>query len=86
MTAIPRTESHHRRLHRVLTCTAGVVALLLLGGVVLLWGWNTFATELFAAPRLAFRHALALEVLALLPIAVPLCATRLFGHHPKAIQ
>lgn len=40
----------------------GFVAALLGGAIVLLWAWNTIAVDLFAAPVVGFRHALAVEV------------------------
>jgi hypothetical protein len=45
-----------------------------LGGVLMLWAWNTVAAELFGAPEIRFKHALALQAgvagLAALPLAL----------------
>jgi hypothetical protein len=55
------TQTHLRRHgHRVLTATL----LLLLAGVLALWGWNTLAVDLFGAPAAKFKHALAFEAIA----------------------
>ncbi|MBF0370832.1 MAG: hypothetical protein HQL52_15390 [Magnetococcales bacterium] len=32
------------------------------GGILMLWSWNTFAVDLFQAPEIRFRHVLALQV------------------------
>ena len=37
------------------------LVLLLMAGILILWGWNTLAVELFGATTAKFRHALALE-------------------------
>lgn len=34
-------------------------AILLLASVILLWGWNTIATDLAGLPRAQFKHAAA---------------------------
>jgi hypothetical protein len=38
---------------------AGLIAAILIGAVLLLWAWNTVATELLGAPQAGFRHGLA---------------------------
>jgi len=57
----------HRRLGHRLLLASGTV---LLSAILLLWAWNTLAVELFAAPRMGFRHAIAAEIL----LATPLLA------------
>jgi tetrahydromethanopterin S-methyltransferase subunit E len=37
----------------------GLIAAILIGAVLLLWAWNTVATELLGAPQAGFRHGLA---------------------------
>jgi len=39
-------------------------ALLLLGGVSIMWGWDTLAVDLAGANPIKFRHALAFEFVA----------------------
>ena len=36
---------------------------LLVGGIVILWSWNTVATDLLGHPEMEYRHALAIELL-----------------------
>jgi uncharacterized membrane protein YwzB len=51
---------HGRNSMRV----ARALSLVLLAAVGVLWSWNTVAVDLFAAPSMAYRHALALLLLA----------------------
>lgn len=46
-----------RRGHRL----TAVAAAAIIGGVLMLWAWNTLAVDLFALPEARFRHVLALE-------------------------
>jgi len=64
MTSHERTS--RRFGHRVLLYggAAGLWAILLL------WAWNTLAVELFAAPPMGFRHAVAAETLIALPLVM----------------
>ena len=56
---------------------AVVVALtILLGGVLMLWAWNTIAVDLFQAPVAEFRHALAFEAAIAALAALPLVLLR----------
>ena len=81
-----QAEANHPRLRRLLRAALALSVGLLLGGVVLLWSWNALAPELFGAPELAFRHALALELLLGLLIAIPTIAIRAFAHHPHEVR
>jgi hypothetical protein len=51
----------------------------LVGAVVILWSWNTIAVDLFGAPNVALRHAIAIELaVAVVGIAIGFIA-RLAG-------
>lgn len=50
----------HRAFARKLAHGLGMA---FLGSVVVLWSWNTVASDLVGAPLMAFRHALALLLL-----------------------
>lgn len=54
------TKVEHRAGARKLAHGLGMA---FLAGVVLLWSWNTLASDLLGAPVMAFRHALALLLL-----------------------
>ena len=60
-----------------LTAGATVAAVLLATGVMMLWGWNTLAVELFGARQAQFRHALAAEALVLSTATLAVMAMRL---------
>jgi len=53
-------ERLHRHGHRALIS----LGFLLLAAVLVLWGWNTLAVDLFGAPVAKFKHALAFEAVA----------------------
>jgi hypothetical protein len=36
---------------------------IVLGGVAILWSWNTLAVDLFGLPEMTFRHAVAAVLL-----------------------
>ena len=74
----------HRTLSaRSLAATVvAAAAVLLVSGVLMLWGWNTLAVELFQAPEAQFRHALAAEALLLATTALCLVAFR-FGRRAQ---
>jgi hypothetical protein len=38
-------------------------AIVLVGGIAVMWSWNTLAVDLFHLPAVKFRHALAAELL-----------------------
>lgn len=50
-----------------------LIASVLFGAVLALWGWNTIAAGLLGAPEARFVHALALEA-ALLGLTLPFVA------------
>ncbi len=41
--------------------TLSLLLAALIGGVLLLWGWNTIAVDLFTAPAASFKHAVAAQ-------------------------
>lgn len=41
---------------------AAAAAAFVVGAVVIMWSWNTVAVDLFAAPVMLFRHAVAVEL------------------------
>jgi hypothetical protein len=53
----------------------------LLGGVAVLWSWNTVAADLLGAPVIAFRHALALLLLVVTLAVAAGWAARLARRH-----
>ena len=66
--------------------TLFVVAALLVGGVLILWSWNTFAGDLFQAPDMKFRHALAAEILIGVVAAIVALLTRVFRSRTGALS
>ena len=77
---LPRyMHSHHRGHghHRGLARRGVHVALtFLIGAALILWSWNTVATDLFAAPAMELRHAFAAEMLVATAIALPVLLFR----------
>lgn len=64
--------------HRAIACKlARCMGLGLLGGVVVLWSWNTVAADLLGAPVMALRHALALLLLVMTLVLAGAWAARL---------
>lgn len=55
---------------RIALATLTVVAVLLVGGVAVLWSWNAIAVDLFEAPVMKFKHALAAELMAVTIAAI----------------
>ncbi|MCB1909586.1 MAG: hypothetical protein KDH15_19675 [Rhodocyclaceae bacterium] len=55
------------------------LAVLISTSTALLWGWNTFATEVLDLPAIRFKHALALELIVLAMAAVVPFTWRLFA-------
>jgi len=63
---IPELSTHHRRYVHWAKQALAFGAYVLGAGVLVLWSWNTAVTEVFAAPRLEYKHALSLVILAAL--------------------
>ncbi|MEQ8736758.1 MAG: hypothetical protein RIC29_17685 [Rhodospirillaceae bacterium] len=61
------TPLHKRGYGRILAIMG---LTLLIGAVLVLWGWNTVAAGLLGAPEARFVHALALQA-ALFGLALP---------------
>lgn len=59
---------------------------LLVGGVLLLWSWNTLAPGLFDAPRIRFKEALAFEFLLCVIFGLQAVTTRLVGRSTKSAR
>lgn len=51
----------------------------LLVGIVIHWGWNTFAVEILGASPLQFKHSIALELLVLAVASLFPLSWRLVG-------
>jgi TRAP-type C4-dicarboxylate transport system permease small subunit len=53
-------QQHHSvRPARTILSTIGII---ICSALLLLWSWNTLATDLFHMPAIELRHALALEL------------------------
>ncbi|MEQ8248323.1 MAG: hypothetical protein RID42_11660 [Alphaproteobacteria bacterium] len=50
---------HKLNGRRWLTGAVAVGAVIVAGSAFALWSWNTLAVDLFDAPRIAYRHAVA---------------------------
>ena len=81
-----RDESKPMSVRHLVYVLASAVVTFLAGGVIVLYGWNTFVSELFVVPEIAYRHALALELMVVLIVAIPVVALRVLGHHPHAVR
>ncbi len=68
------------RWHRLAVRAVGLFSLGLIAGVLILWGWNTLAVQLFQAPLAQFKHAVAAEVLVASLVAICVAAARTFDH------
>lgn len=55
--------THERDWRCAAKAALALTAGLFLGGVLIHWSWNGVAADLFGAPTMAFRHAVAAEVL-----------------------
>ncbi len=73
----PDSKRPHRWGHALLTATV----VILLGSAALRWGWNTVAVDLFQAPAITFKHALAFEAAIAALVAVPFLIAR--GSEPR---
>jgi len=56
------SEIDQRPARRYGAAAAATVAGIVAAAVVILWSWNAVAAELFAAPTITFRHAIAIEL------------------------
>lgn len=56
-------ESRKNRLQRTAVALLGTAGMLVLGGALLAWSWNTSMGELFGMPRMSFRQGVAVEIL-----------------------
>lgn len=74
-------EHTNRHWHHGAKASLFVVAALLVGGILILWSWNTFAGDLFQAPDMKFRHALAAETLIGVVAAIVALSARVFRSH-----
>lgn len=45
--------------------TALALGVFLVAGIVIHWGWNTFAVEILGASPMQFKHSIAFELLVL---------------------
>lgn len=71
--------THRRGLGRTIVVTSLV---LVIGAVLVLWGWNTTASGLLGAPKAEFVHAFALEA-ALAGLMMSYFAIRAVGSSPQ---
>lgn len=76
-TAQPDNKLPRRWGHALLTATV----VILLGSAALRWGWNTVAVDLFQAPAVTFKHALASMAALAALVAVPFLIAR--GSKPR---
>lgn len=74
------TDRKEKRPHRWGHATVMILLAVLLSGALMLWAWNTIAVELFQAPAIRFKHALAFQAaiaaLTALPVVVARCLRR----------
>ena len=70
-------DDHRHSGKRMMLAMAG----LFLIAVILLWGWNTVAVDLFGQEPMLFKHALALELLILGIAALVAIAWRIMSPH-----
>lgn len=61
------TKNDSRRI--AITLLAFAASLLIIA-IAVLWSWNTLAVDLFQAPAMKFRHAVAVEFLIMAIMAV----------------
>lgn len=52
-------RTHYRRHGRAILIA---LTLLFAGAVILQWSWNSVGAELFSAPAIRFKHAVAVEL------------------------
>jgi hypothetical protein len=75
-------EGNKKRLHHFGMSLLGTGVLLLLGGALLAWSWNTFVAELFGTLQMSFRQAVAAEVLVGIVSAIAARSARARRHRP----
>ena len=84
-----REHSKHQRYHAAKAIFFAAAALFV-GGALILWSWNTFAGDLFQAPDMRFKHALAAETLIVVIAMIVALPARVFrsgnGHRKKIAQ
>lgn len=56
------TNEHQRGRGKSIAIGIGIF---FLTGIMIHWGWNTFAVEILGAKTLQFKHSIALELLVL---------------------
>lgn len=56
------TNHDHTRFRRHGRAILIALALLFTGAVILQWSWNGVGAELFSAPAIRFKHAVAVEM------------------------
>lgn len=64
----------------------GIVAAFAIGAAALLWAWSTIAVDLFAAPAIGFRHALAAEVAVAVVAGLVVAIARIGGDRSGAVH
>lgn len=72
-------ENHHNDYKRHGRTLAMTLTILTMGGIAILWGWNTFAVEILSQQAMQFKHALALEFFVLSIAGACSIAWRLFS-------
>ncbi len=72
-------EHHDRRWRYIAKAAPVLIAVLILGGILIHWSWNTVAGDLFQAPGMKFRHAVAAEVLIGVVAAIGALSARVFS-------
>lgn len=55
-------ERRLSRFHHITVMALSLFLILFIGGVVLLWSWNTVASQVSHIPDIQFKHALAMEL------------------------
>ncbi len=53
------SKHHQRRTFGTAMTTLVAIAIFIVGSTLLLWSWNTLATDLFQLPEARFKHAVA---------------------------
>ncbi len=77
------TEETDNKGYKMTIAILVAIGVLFVSGVLILWSWNTFAVDLFQAPKMQFRHALAIELLAASIAAIFGLTLRLSSGHTR---